>query len=94
LLVIELVKENRFERIQLRPVLNRVFPDKGDFPNVDLSVGDHVGASRGQVSLHPLPNAILGLPDVNRNIVEVAQDIHSDLRGEFPNRLFAEREIR
>lgn len=67
------------------PRLSRICPNPGDLPNVYLAVRDNVGTRRSQVAVHPGTNAIHGLPDVNRNLVKVAQDIAANFVCKRPD---------
>jgi hypothetical protein len=53
-------------------VSDRIRPDPGDFPDVDLPVGDYVGSRRRQMSIHARTYSIGRLPDIDRNLIEIA----------------------
>ena len=61
-------------------------PDKGDFPDINLTVGNHIRTGRGQMPAHPRANAIHRLPHINRLLVQIAQRIDPYLVGQRAKR--------
>ena len=68
---VEPMIEQRFERRDLCFRRDRIGPHPGDFPNIDLTVGNDIGSSGGKMTRYSTAYPINRLADINRNIVEI-----------------------
>lgn len=76
------MKKSRFEGGDIAPVIDWVRPDPRNFPDIDLSVCDNIRPSRGQMPVHTCPNSVGRLPDINRDLIQVAQHVAANLVGQ------------
>ena len=74
-----------FERTNLSNRRNWIRPNKCDFPDIDLPICDNVGSRRSQMAVDPCSDSITRLPNVNRNAVQIAQHVTTNLIGKRAN---------
>ena len=67
--------------LKISDVLTRdwVSPDPGNLPYIHLAIRNNVGPRRSEMAIDPGPDAVSRLADVNRNLVEVAEDVAPNL---------------
>src|SRR5690606_22846469 len=87
---IEVMEESGFDRRYLALVSDRVFPDIGDLPHVDLAVRDHVGTRGSQMTADALPDSLDGLPDIDGHVIKIGENIDADGAGQLADRLSSE----
>ena len=84
-LPMEVMEKPIFESRYLVLRGNRICPDPRDLPNINLSIGNNIRTSGGQVPIDARPDSIDGLTNINWHAVEITQCIASDGVGKRPH---------
>ena len=85
-ILMKCMKERIFQGLDLGSVGHRKRPDIGDFPYINLPIGNYVRSRRGQMPIYPRPNAIDRLPNIYRHFIQIAECIATDLISELAQR--------
>lgn len=80
------MEQRILKRADRRFRFDRISPDPGDLPNVDLPVGDDIGTCGGKMPVDACAYAVRRLPNVNRYLIQIAQRVTAHVVGERPDR--------